>query len=107
MPLRASAPLFLDSGATDDGELRLDGTAPLDETLAALRRVPGVGPWTAAYVAMRALGEPDAFPSGDLGLMRALGVGERELSARAESWRPFRAYAAMHLWTMDGKKERT
>jgi AraC family transcriptional regulator of adaptative response / DNA-3-methyladenine glycosylase II len=82
----------------DDGELRLDGSAPLDDTVAALQRVPGVGPWTAAYIAMRALGEPDAFPVGDLGLMRALGVNARELSARAEAWRPFRAYAAMHLW---------
>jgi len=48
---------------------------------------------------MRALGEPDAFPAGDLGLRRALGATERELEARAEAWRPWRAYAAMHLWS--------
>src|SRR5262249_48772016 len=70
-----------------------------------LESIPGIGPWTAQYVAMRAFGEPDAFPVGDLGLMRALGVNAKELEARAEKWRPFRAYAAMHLWT-HGIKER-
>jgi AraC family transcriptional regulator of adaptative response / DNA-3-methyladenine glycosylase II len=76
------------------------GPAPsLDEALAALTALPGVGRWTAAYVAMRALGEPDAFPAGDLGLGRAAGnLGEPELLARAEAWRPWRGYAAMHLW---------
>jgi AraC family transcriptional regulator of adaptative response / DNA-3-methyladenine glycosylase II len=69
-----------------------------------LRALPGVGPWTAAYVAMRAFGEPDAFPAADLGLRHALARGgelpsAREVEARAEAWRPFRAYAAMHLWT--------
>jgi 3-methyladenine DNA glycosylase/8-oxoguanine DNA glycosylase len=63
-----------------------------------LESIPGIGPWTAQYVAMRAFGEPDAFPTGDLGLVRALKVNARELEARAEKWRPFRAYAAMHLW---------
>jgi AraC family transcriptional regulator of adaptative response / DNA-3-methyladenine glycosylase II len=87
----------------DDGELCLDGSAPVDETMAALQEIPGVGPWTAAYVAMR-LGEPDALPVGDLGLVRALGGDGRTLEARAEAWRPFRAYAAMHLWTLDFKE---
>jgi AraC family transcriptional regulator of adaptative response / DNA-3-methyladenine glycosylase II len=63
-----------------------------------LETISGIGPWTAQYVAMRAFGDPDAFPVGDLGLMRALSVNARELEARAERWRPFRAYAAMHLW---------
>jgi AraC family transcriptional regulator of adaptative response / DNA-3-methyladenine glycosylase II len=62
--------------------------------------IPGIGKWTAQYVAMRALGEPDAFPSGDLGLLRALGLkNPRELERRAEAWRPWRAYASMYLWT--------
>lgn len=66
------------------------------ERLCAL---PGIGPWTAAYIAMRGLGEPDAFPAADLGLMKALGVRKsREVEARAEPWRPWRAYAAIHLW---------
>lgn len=57
--------------------------------------------WTAQYVAMRALGEPDAFPSGDLGLLRAMALeNSRELEYQAETWRPWRAYAAMYLWRM-------
>jgi AraC family transcriptional regulator of adaptative response / DNA-3-methyladenine glycosylase II len=85
---------------------RLELTAPLgladfEERLTAL---PGIGPWTAQYVALRALGEPDAFPAGDLGLRRALertggAASARDLAARAGLWRPFRAYATMHLWT--------
>jgi AraC family transcriptional regulator of adaptative response / DNA-3-methyladenine glycosylase II len=66
------------------------------ETLVAF---PGVGPWTAQYIAMRALGWPDAFPDGDLGLAKALGEpSARALRAAAEGWRPWRAYAAMYLW---------
>jgi AraC family transcriptional regulator of adaptative response / DNA-3-methyladenine glycosylase II len=66
----------------------------------------GIGPWTAAYVAMRAGRDPDAFPAGDLALRRALaGEGgpappEREVNLRSEPWRPWRAYAAMHLWSL-------
>jgi AraC family transcriptional regulator of adaptative response / DNA-3-methyladenine glycosylase II len=68
-----------------------------------LKEMPGVGDWTAEYVAMRALGDPDAFPADDLGLRRAAGKGRgpisgAELNRRSESWRPWRAYAAMHLW---------
>jgi len=69
-----------------------------------LRSLPGVGEWTAQYIAMRELREPDAFPAADVGLLRAMAAvdGRRlspaELLARAERWRPWRAYAAMHLW---------
>jgi hypothetical protein len=64
-----------------------------------LCEIPGIGNWTAQYVAMRALGEPDAFPSSDLGLLRAMALGtSRDLELRAEAWRPWRAYAAMYLW---------
>ncbi len=81
----------------------LDFASGLDAAVASLAAVPGIGPWTAGYIAMRALGEPDALPSGDLGLLRALSNGAHkarpaELEARAEGWRPWRAYAAMHLW---------
>ena len=69
---------------------------------AALLDVPGIGPWTAEYVAMRGLSDPDAFPAGDLVLQRMAGEGsrltERQLLARAEQWRPWRAYAVLHLW---------
>jgi len=65
--------------------------------------VPGIGEWTAHYIAMRAFGEPDAFPASDLGLRKAL-AGEKaplsaaEVASLAEAWRPWRAYAAMALW---------
>jgi len=71
----------------------------VDGFVERFRRLPGIGPWTAQYVALRALGEPDAFPASDLGLMKALGLSSaREVLARAEPWRPWRGYAAVHLW---------
>jgi len=63
-----------------------------------LENVRGIGPWTRDYYAMRALGEPDAFPAGDLVLRKATGLTEKQLLARAEAWRPWRAYAALHIW---------
>ena len=67
---------------------------------AALAAVPGVGPWTVEYVALRALGDPDAFPAHDLVLRQALGgVSAAEATRRAAAWRPWRGYAAQHLWT--------
>lgn len=81
------------------GKIGFDGRLDSETVLTRLREISGIGDWTARYVAMRALGEPDAFPSGDLGLLRALGLGTpRELERRAEAWRPWRAYAAMYLW---------
>ncbi len=65
----------------------------------ALTALPGIGDWTAQYIAMRALRWPDAFPANDLVLRRAAGnLSAAALRARAEAWRPWRAYAAMHLW---------
>ncbi len=81
--------------AVRDGVVVFDGVATLD----TLRAIPGIGDWTAQYVAMRALNEPDAFPSGDLVLRRMAGdCSARELERRSESWRPWRAYAVMLLW---------
>lgn len=75
------------------------GAAPADEVRAALLAVPGIGPWTADVVALRALGDRDAFPAGDLVLRRALGVGHaRDVAAAARTWTPWRALAATHLW---------
>lgn len=66
---------------------------------AALLELPGIGDWTAQYVAMRALGAPDAFPASDLGIRKALGgLAPKPAIARAEAWRPWRSYAVMHLW---------
>jgi len=86
------------------GHIVLDPGADRDEVSARLLDVPGIGPWTVAYVRMRALGDPDAFLPGDLGVRRALerlGVprGERAASARAQRWRPYRAYALQYLWS--------
>src|SRR5262249_33250058 len=88
------------------GELELNDSQGLDEAISRLRAIPGIDDWTANYIAMRALGETDAFPSDDLGLRRALGarkvgkslVPARELTKITDEWRPWRAYAAMHLW---------
>jgi AraC family transcriptional regulator of adaptative response / DNA-3-methyladenine glycosylase II len=70
----------------------------LDASVRRLCAVPGIGVWTAHCIALFALREPDAFPPRDVGLQRALGLADRQLIARAENWRPWRAYAAMHLW---------
>ena len=85
----------------------------LTECVAQLRALPGIGEWTAQYIAMRELREPDAFPAGDIGLLRALtdSEGKRptsgELLAMAERWRPWRAYAAQHLWASGTSGRRT
>ena len=80
-----------------------DPRRDLEETIAQIRALPGVGEWTAQYIAMRELREPDAFPAADVGLLRAMTVDGRRptpraLLTRSEQWRPWRAYAAQHLW---------
>jgi AraC family transcriptional regulator of adaptative response / DNA-3-methyladenine glycosylase II len=78
--------------------------ASLEQAIAKLRSLPGIGEWTAQYIAMRELREPDAFPAADVGLLRAMAVADgrrpspAQLLSRAEAWRPWRAYAALHLW---------
>jgi AraC family transcriptional regulator of adaptative response / DNA-3-methyladenine glycosylase II len=72
--------------------------ANVEEQIGRLIELPGVGPWTAQYIAMRALHWPDAFPDGDLMLLRAAGTARKDLLARAEAWRPWRAYATHYLW---------
>jgi AraC family transcriptional regulator of adaptative response / DNA-3-methyladenine glycosylase II len=70
----------------------------VEEQIDALLRLPGIGPWTAQYIAMRALHWPDAFPSGDLMLLRAANANQKKLQELAEAWRPWRAYATHYLW---------
>jgi AraC family transcriptional regulator of adaptative response / DNA-3-methyladenine glycosylase II len=85
--------------AVCDGKINFTGVVDSAAFLNRLCEIPGIGKWTAQYVAMRALGEPDAFPSTDLGLLRAMNLGGyRELERRSECWRPWSAYAAMYLW---------
>jgi AraC family transcriptional regulator of adaptative response / DNA-3-methyladenine glycosylase II len=100
MPRKRAESMVALADATARGELPLDGRLPVEETLQRLERLPGIGPWTSHYVALRALHWPDAFPAGDLGVKKALGS---QPERRAESWRPWRAYAVMHLWTRGGK----
>ena len=81
------------------GDIELHRGAPLQPTLEALRALPGIGDWTAQLIAMRALGWPDAWPASDIGLMNVLGSRDaRHITALAEPWRPWRAYAVMRLW---------
>jgi AraC family transcriptional regulator, regulatory protein of adaptative response / DNA-3-methyladenine glycosylase II len=80
-------------------EIVFSGVVDPDRFTRKLRTLPGIGEWTAQYIAMRALSEPDAFPAADLVLLRASGAASpKELEHRAEQWRPWRAYAALHLW---------
>jgi AraC family transcriptional regulator of adaptative response / DNA-3-methyladenine glycosylase II len=95
---RARSVLALARAITGGG-LVLMPNADIDATLAKLRELPGVGEWTAQYIAMRALAWPDAFPHTDLGVMKALGeTNARKVLEAGEAWRPWRAYAVMHLW---------
>ena len=95
--------------AVATGALVLDAARGLDDFVARLVSLPGIGDWTAHYVALRACGEPDAFPADDLWLRRALGGAGAPVSAKAllraaEAWRPWRAYGALYLW-MGGPDE--
>ncbi len=100
--------------AVASGDLALDGGDDPAETLGALEALPGIGPWSAGLIAMRALGDPDAFIESDLGVRKVLGNGlgparAREALEHAEAWRPWRAYAVMHLWSvfLDGDARTT
>jgi AraC family transcriptional regulator of adaptative response / DNA-3-methyladenine glycosylase II len=99
---RARANSLIDTAAAIARDPSILEAAPsLDALIDRLCALPGVGPWTAHYVAMRAFHEPDAFPSGDLVLRRAAGdVTAKRLDEMSEAWRPWRAYAAMHLWSL-------
>lgn len=96
-----------------DGRVDFNGERTLDDFVARWVALPGIGPWTAHYIAMRALGHPDAFPADDLVLQKAVPTDgtrmtAKALSARAEAWRPWRAYAVIQLWkdSMAAPKDR-
>ncbi|HET9990947.1 MAG TPA: AlkA N-terminal domain-containing protein [Kofleriaceae bacterium] len=100
MPMARANAIHNFARALDRGEIQLDHYADLDAFVAQLVELPGIGPWTAHYLAMRALHLPDAFPAADLGIQKALDrAGPRDAEARAAAWRPYRSYAVMHLWT--------
>lgn len=84
--------------AVRERNVALGSTADVENQIEGLMRLPGIGPWTAQYIAMRALRWPDAFPGTDLMLLRAARLNAKQLHARAEGWRPWRAYATHYLW---------
>ena len=88
--------------AVADRKVVLTCASNVDAQIEALLRLPGIGPWSANYIAMRALHWPDAFPSGDLVLMRAANATQKQLQARAKAWQPWRAYATHYLWQSVG-----
>ena len=94
-----------------DGNVDFARERALDDFVARWTALPGIGPWTAHYIALRALGHPDAFPVDDLVLQKTLPtdgvrITARALAARAEAWRPWRAYAVIHLWREATHKDR-
>ena len=106
MPRARAAALVSMARAVTANPALFDPAAALDDAVARLRELPGIGDWTAQYVAMRALREADAFPAADVGLLRAMATPAgrptpAQALARAAAWRPWRAYAAMHLWTSE------
>jgi AraC family transcriptional regulator, regulatory protein of adaptative response / DNA-3-methyladenine glycosylase II len=88
--------------AISQRKITLAYASNVEEQIDALMRLPGIGHWTANYIAMRALHWPDAFPTGDLVLMRAARSNQKQLQRRSEAWRPWRAYAAHYLWQSSG-----
>jgi AraC family transcriptional regulator of adaptative response / DNA-3-methyladenine glycosylase II len=95
---RAEALIAL-SRAVASGALQLEPGSRVEDTLKELRKIPGIGEWTVQYIAMRALSWPDAFPHTDLGIKKAFNTNSpKKILAHAEQWRPWRAYAALHLW---------
>ncbi|WP_375154410.1 DNA-3-methyladenine glycosylase family protein [Pseudomonas sp. Q2-TVG4-2] len=96
------------AAAVAEGALELHIENGADELVTRLCKLPGIGPWTAEYIALRGFGEADAFPAADLGLLKAPlwgsgGISARELLARSQAWRPWRAYAAVHIWQNYGE----
>jgi AraC family transcriptional regulator, regulatory protein of adaptative response / DNA-3-methyladenine glycosylase II len=102
MPEKRGEALWELARLVESGEFDFEHCSQPESAIRRLMQLPGVGEWTAAYIALRALRWPDAFPAGDLGLRKALEPGrvltKRELQTRSERWRPWRGYAAMHLW---------
>ncbi|AKU96969.1 ADA regulatory protein [Labilithrix luteola] len=99
LPLARAKSIVSLAAAVRDGKVSFGPRASYESLVTQLVALPGIGEWTAEYVAMRALGWPDAFPSSDLGVLKALGeTSASKARARAEAFRPWRSYATLHLW---------
>ena len=110
MPTRRRRAVLAVAAAVERGEMAVDPGADRAELRTALQGVPGVGPWTAEHIAMRALGDPDAFLPTDLGILRAMQhlgcAGTPAAAAKAaDRWRPWRSYAAAHLWALSSGEQ--
>jgi AraC family transcriptional regulator of adaptative response / DNA-3-methyladenine glycosylase II len=105
MPAARAQTIIALAQAVEAGSVELSSRSDPEAAMRALQAIPGIGPWTACYLAMRALRWPDAFPAGDLVLRKALCVSTSAAAeARVEAVRPFRAYAVMHLWRSQMKE---
>jgi AraC family transcriptional regulator of adaptative response / DNA-3-methyladenine glycosylase II len=108
MPARRKETVGRLARALASGAITLDEGCDPRETVRQLEAIPGIGPWTTGYIGMRALADPDAYPARDAGVRHALqrrGVtADRDEPSLAERWRPWRAYAVAHLWSMDGRR---
>jgi AraC family transcriptional regulator of adaptative response / DNA-3-methyladenine glycosylase II len=108
MPLARQLSLKALAEATENDPNLFRPFGTIEEAIARLRSIRGVGEWTAQYIALRALREMDAFPASDIGLLRGAAVmdgtpsSSAHLLSRSEAWRPWRAYAAQHLWAANG-----
>ncbi len=99
VPRARAASIVALAQAIAEGRLRLEPGARSDVVIPQLTALPGIGAWTASYIAMRALCEPDAFPRGDVALQKALGgVSAARADELSQAWRPWRSYATLHLW---------
>ena len=98
MPGRRGEAIRRLAAAVDSGSLQLDECADSESLQESLRALPGIGPWTASYIALRVAGDPDAFPDSDWGVLKALGTGAAGARRLAAAWAPWRGYALMYLW---------
>jgi AraC family transcriptional regulator, regulatory protein of adaptative response / DNA-3-methyladenine glycosylase II len=106
LPKSRATTLRFMAQALIDGEIDFQAGQNMDAFVKKFTSLPGIGPWTAHYVAMRALRQPDAFPAGDLILQQVMGgdtrLSEKETETRSQAWRPWRAYSVLHLWHLSG-----
>ena len=107
--LQESTAIVAIAQAVADGRISLHAGADVPQTMAALKALPGIGDWTAHYIAMRALRWPDAFPAGDIALHKALGLDKtiwgkpraaKALEAMSQDWKPWRSYAVVRAWAL-------
>lgn len=106
MPMARATAIHSFAGAVVAERVNLHNTREFESFVDALVELPGIGPWTAHYIAMRALHAPDAFPASDLGIQKALRSSSTRTAAhRAAAWRPYRSYAVMHLWASLGESQ--